>query len=193
MIETVLLAVTAFVSTNMDDLMLGMLFFSEAERRKERLMVMIGKYAGMGALVLTSTLGALGMQLLPEKRIALLGFVPLLLGIRYLIEAVRKKQEKEACENEKMHRHSVLRVALITVANGADNIGVYVPVFAAFAPWQMVLTDGVFVLLTGIWCWLSMMLANVPEVKKVLLKYKKGIVPVVYMALGCYILLKGWL
>ena len=79
-------------------------------------------------------------------------------------------------------------MALITIANGADNIGVYIPLFAGFSLWQMGTALSVFSLMTGLWCLLSIRLSDLPVLQKLLRKYKPVLIPAVYILLGLYIL-----
>jgi cadmium resistance protein CadD (predicted permease) len=47
---------------------------------------------------------------------------------------------------------SVLAVAGVTIANGGDNVGVYVPVFAVVGTTGVVVYAVVFLVLVGVWC-----------------------------------------
>lgn len=191
MIETILLSAAAFAGTNMDDLVLNVLFFSRTDDRKARMQVTAGKYMGMGVLVLISLLGAWGFGQLPQKWLAAMGLVPMALGVRELIDAFCKKANGTDPEKNVPMRHPALDAAFVTVANGADNIGVYVPLFASFVPWQLALSAVVFALLTGLWCWVGKIIAHVPALETALKKRRKIIVPAVYLTLGLYILLGG--
>ena len=68
-----------FVFTNIDDLFVVSAFF--ADPRLARSSVIIGQFVGIGALVLLSTLAALFSVAIPASWIALLGVVPLFLGL----------------------------------------------------------------------------------------------------------------
>jgi cadmium resistance protein CadD (predicted permease) len=48
----------------------------------------------------------------------------------------------------------VATVASVTIANGGDNLGVYIPLFAA-SPATVPLYAGVFAALTAVWCFLG--------------------------------------
>lgn len=196
MVETLILSITSFVGTNIDDIFINTLFFTEAKTKADTRNIVIGKYLGIGTLILFSVLGAFGLQFLPQQYIGCLGLVPIGLGIKEMIAALKSRKTDNADEAEETAQKSanrVLNTALITIANGADNIGVYLPLFAGFAVWQIVLAIGVFLLLIAVWCLLGKLLADLPVVKKVLEKYKTVIVPIVYIALGVYILLKNML
>ena len=124
------IGVLVFMSTNLDDLFLLAAFF--ADRRLHRLSIVIGQYLGIGALVLASTLAALLARTVPEGWIALLGLVPLLLGLAKLWplrvsaadnegkSATRRIQEQEHTAERRL-RWSVLAVASVTVANGGET------------------------------------------------------------------------
>lgn len=73
------------------------------------------------------------------------------------------------------------------MANGADNIGIYVPIFSRYT--SLVMTLLVFAVILALWCYLGEKILNFPFIKKTLERYKHILVPVVFIALGCYILM----
>ena len=185
MVETILVAITSFAGTNLDDLFLNTLFFSEAQTAAERRNIVLGKYLGTGSLIALSVLGAFGLQLLPPRLIGCLGVVPVFLGIRTIMS------RNETAVDEKQTAGRILHTAMITMANGADNLGVTMPLFAGMAVRQILLTVCLHLLLIVEWCFLGKALADFPALKKFLAKYQTLAVPVVYIALGVYILLKN--
>lgn len=187
MVETILVAIASFVGTNLDDLFLNTLFFSEAQTASERRNIVLGKYLGTGSLIALSVLGAFGLQILPPRLIGCLGVVPVFLGIRELVS------RKETTDGEKQTAGRSLRTAMITMANGADYLGVTIPLLAGMSVWQIVLTVCMHLLLIAVWCFLGKKLAAFPVLKRFLAQYQTIAVPVVYMALGMYILLKNFL
>ena len=147
MVETFILSITSFVGTNIDDIFINTLFFTEAKTKADNRNIVIGKYLGIGALILLSVLGAFGLQFLPQQYIGYLGFVPIGLGIKEIIVAIKSRKADKADEAEETAQKSANKVwntALITMANGADNIGVYIPLFAGFAVWQILLAIYIF-------------------------------------------------
>jgi len=62
----------------------------------------------------------------------------------------------------------VLTVAAVTFANGGDNIGVYVPVFAVAGPSGIPGYVVIFLIGVGLWCALSWRIATHPAVAKAL-------------------------
>jgi cadmium resistance protein CadD (predicted permease) len=80
-----LIAVVAFASTNIDDLLLLSSLFIDSEL--QTVSVVIGQFAGMSLLVLISILAVGLMISIPPAAIRLLGFLPLCLGIFRLAKA----------------------------------------------------------------------------------------------------------
>lgn len=193
MIETLILSITSFVGTNIDDMFINTLFFSEAETKSDNKSIVCGKYLGIGILIILSILGAFGLQFLPQHYIGYLGLVPICLGIKEIIVNIKSKGEDETDDNARKSTNKVINTALITMANGADNIGVYIPLFAGFTAWQITLTVCVFLVLIAVWCFLGKALADLPVLRNLLMKYKAVIVPVVYIVLGIYILMKNFM
>lgn len=187
MTETIITAVTAFAGTNIDDIFINTLLFAQADSPSRVRSVVAGKYLGIGALVLLSWLGVRGLQFLPQHHIRWLGIVPIALGIRAWLSA--RKTGGDAPETASPAGSLALSTMLITMGNGADNIGVYIPLFAKYSATQMAATAAVFVLMTALWCLLGRRLAALPALQNFLLKRKAVIVPVVFIALGLYILL----
>ena len=186
MLETIVLSAAAFAGTNIDDLFISMFFFSSACSAAQKRRIAAGKYLGLLTLSILSFLGAKGVQALPLHWIRLLGLVPAALGIREAIRAVRRSKDDET--QNVPGPNLLLSTALVTIANGADNIGIYVPLFASFTMKQMAAAAVVFLLLNGLWCWIADKLVSLPLLRTALDQGKAFIVPLVYLLLGLYIL-----
>ena len=184
--QTILLSVIAYISTNMDDLFINMFFFAQHRTKTAVQSITAGKYLGIGTLTAISLLGACGIQTLPEQWLSLLGLIPLFLGIKDIISTLRRQAADERIPEASGMLW--LNMALVTIANGADNIGVYLPLFAGFHFWQMCAAIIVFALMTGLWCALSKRLTALPLLQELLIRYKAVLVPLVYLLLGLYIL-----
>ena len=173
-------AVTAFVGTKLDDIFLLMLFFSQCTARRQKTNVILGQYLGITVLVLISLLAASGLQLIPQGWLRLLGLLPTALGIRAWLQ--------RSGEDAEVSSVKAGSVALVTIANGGDNLGVYIPLFSGFSFGQRMICAAVFALMTALWCFLGARLAGLPSLNRFLRKYRTVIVPVVLILLGLYIL-----
>ena len=84
---------------------------------------------------------------------------------------------------------SLLGVAGVTVANGADNIAVYVPVFRALDPVTGLIWLLVFAVLVAVWCAVAAALGGHPRVVALVGRAGHWLVPVIFIVIGATILL----
>jgi cadmium resistance protein CadD (predicted permease) len=80
-----------------------------------------------------------------------------------------------------------MTVAGVTLANGGDNFGVYIPFFAA-APAAIPTYIAVFAVMTAAWCALGYFVVNNPLLGVHLRRYGDVLLPAVLIPLGLYIL-----
>lgn len=189
-------AVAMFAVTNIDDLIVLALFFGQAAGyRGGAVRVTLGQYLGFSAILVASVVGALGAALLPGTFVPYLGLLPLLLGLRAAWEVWRERgdesQESEGLPKSNSGGGVLLTVAGVTFANGADNIGVYVPVFANANATEVLAYCGVFLVMVGIWCALGHFLATRPVIAKALARWGHLLYPAVLIGLGVFILVEG--
>ena len=190
---SLLVATAAFVSTNLDDIFLLMLLFSQEDTRRGKGFVAMGQFIGIGALIAASFLGSFVLQSVPRWGLALLGFIPIALGVREALHNRSASEEKDVSAGPVASPRRIGDTALLTISNGADNVGVYVPLFTGYTPAQSLLTVVVFLLLTALWCWLGERLSALPVLRGFLQKYRRLLVPLVFIALGVFILVKNLL
>ncbi len=184
--QTVLLsAIVVFISTSIDDLVLLILFHSQATTRVQRISILVGQILGIGVLVGISLVGSyLASRMLEGWVIGLLGFIPIILGIRAMLS---KEESKE--EATRTGRKSLLAtVTLVTIASGGDNLGIYIPWFATLDGAYLGLTMLVFLVFTLIFWSLGYLLANQSHIKTLLSRFSAVLVPVVFLLLGLIIL-----
>lgn len=210
LISTSLTAVFSFIATNIDDLVINVLFFSQLHTPttpKLRIRhIITGKYLGLSLLIFASLPGFLGGLLIPREWIGLLGLLPIALGLRMLVKNSHKVAEVQAVQPLTSHVptdhrpgdwwSSILslytyKVGAVTVANGGDNIGIYLPLFANLTLVQLGITVVAFWVMMGLWCGLSFYLAQHPTVAKISTRYGHRLVPLFLIALGISILVKS--
>ncbi|MFD5829718.1 cadmium resistance transporter [Lentzea sp. NPDC060358] len=171
-----------FAATNVDDLVLLALFFARAGTAWK---VVAGQYLGFTGILAVAVLGALGASLLPEQVRPWLGLIPLALGLKAAWALWRGGDS----DDDRDPPPGVLAVAGVTLANGGDNIGVYVPVFTVTdSLWLYVV---VFLVLVGVWCLAGWFLASRQVVAKALAKWGHVALPVVLVAIGLLVLFSG--
>jgi cadmium resistance protein CadD (predicted permease) len=178
-----------FAVTNIDDLLVLAVFFGRVgDDRRAAWRVVAGQYLGFLAILAASVAGALGAGLLPEKAIPYLGLLPLAIGLKAAWQAWKDRKDDAGVEEIPI---GPLRVAAVTFANGGDNIGVYVPVFAVAGVAGMTAYAGVFLAGVAVWCAAGWFLATRPPVARALARWGHMILPLVLIALGLVILVEG--
>jgi cadmium resistance protein CadD (predicted permease) len=208
-LQIALTSVIAFIATNLDDLVVLVLLFAPAARgvkgglkagQLRPQQIVLGQFLGFAALVLLSLPGFFGGQMMPKPWIGLLGLVPMLLGLRSLLgpndddgpalQAVNLPVQKPLFLSPQTYA-----VAAITIANGGDNIGIYLPLFASLSWLSLLITLGIWFALVGLWCALAYWLANHPRLVPLVGRYGDRLVQIGLVALGLYILAQNqsWL
>jgi cadmium resistance protein CadD (predicted permease) len=155
-----------------------------ADRRLAAPRIVAGQLLGIGVLVLVSASAALTALVIPREWIALMGLAPLGLGIRLLL---KKEAGAEEVREPAEAGSQSLAVAAVTIANGGDNLGVYIPVFATNLA-QVPIYAIVFAVMTLVWCWLARGMTGWPWVGPAVRRYGHVVLPFVLIGLGLYIL-----
>lgn len=173
-----------FISTSIDDLVLLLLFQAQAEKKSERLSILGGQFVGIGTLVVISLFGAyFATRLLEGWAVGLLGLLPLFLGIKSLLS-----KDKEENSQQSQKKSLLATVSVVTIASGADNLGIYIPWFTLLERSDLYLALGVFSLMILLFFALSNYLAGIPQVRVLLARFSSVLVPVVFIFLGLSIL-----
>lgn len=191
---TILSALAVFISTSIDYLLILTIIFVQTRTKKGILHVVGGQYLGTAVLVVASLLIAFILHFIPEEWIiGLLGIIPIILGVHVATQKERDKEEDEAEEvNKKLETAKANRlfwtITLITIASGGDNLGIYIPYFASLAGSDFFIILLVFLIATAILCYIGYKLSTIRLISETLEKYERIIVPIVYIALGIYIM-----
>jgi cadmium resistance protein CadD (predicted permease) len=187
-----LTAVGVFAATNVDDLVvLTVLFLAcRASGRPKPWQIWTGQYLGMAALVGISGIAALGLSVVPDRWAFLLGLVPLGLGIWGVVSVGRDRKGGDRGDARPAGlAQGALSVAGATIANGADNISVYTPLFRTSGSAENLVTLAVFILMVAGWCRLGDWLGSHRRVVALVDRAGPRLVPVVFILIGAWILL----
>lgn len=189
----------AFIATNIDDIVILLLFFSQINANFRPRHIVAGQFLGFTVLLILSLPGLFGGLVLSKNWIGLLGLLPMSIGISSLVnreedsskEFVAATEETEASTITSFFSPQAYSVAAVTIANGSDNISVYVPLFASSNLESFLVIIGLFFLLLGVWCYAAYKLTNNRVIADVLTRYVNNIVPFVLIGLGTFIVLKS--
>lgn len=190
--EIIGLAVVVFASTNVDDLLVLVAFFADPQFGARE--VVLGQYAGIAVLFALGYAGSLLALVIPHAYIGLLGIIAIALGVKKLFDLGRNEGQSnkllERHDDSLSQTHSVT-VALVTMANGADNIGVYLPTFAVQPGHAIGVFAIVFLVLTGLWCFLAHWLVFHSTFGSQIRRFANRITPFVLIGLGVLIMLQA--
>jgi cadmium resistance protein CadD (predicted permease) len=124
--------------------------------------------------------------MLPANRLWLLALIPIGLGIVNLAAAIRSLRRDRRPRPPSVG--GPLGVALLTVANGADNLAVYTPFFAATGAGQVAVTLAVFAVGVAVWCLAGGLLTRQARVTAAAGRYGDWILPAAFILIGLYVL-----
>jgi len=187
----------AFRVPDIDALGVLVAFFANAAARPRD--VVLGQYAGIAFLLAASALAMLARLVVPVHLVGLLGLLPIALGIREAVELARTRGRSADDEEQRpgppsasdegaRRKVGILGVALVTVANGGDNVAVYAPLFASATPVRAAGLAGIFLVMTGLWLCLAWFTVHNPLFGRHLQRGGRTLLPPVLMLLGAWIL-----
>ncbi|MEG4033111.1 MULTISPECIES: cadmium resistance transporter [unclassified Microcoleus] len=201
----IIAGITSFAATNIDDMVLSMLFFAQVNDTFRPRHIFFGKYLGFAALIAASLPGFFGGLIVPKAWIGLLGLVPIAIGISHLVRRDNEENDVQAVSGEfnrqsnssvlsklsNLFNPQTLNVAAVTVANGGDNIGIYLPLFASSDLPSLVVILAVFSVMVGVWSYVAYRLTRQRAIAPILTRYTKAVVPFVLIGLGIFILIES--
>ncbi|MDQ3840372.1 MAG: cadmium resistance transporter [Thermoproteota archaeon] len=184
------IGIAAYVSTNIDDLFILMVFF--ATPRFTSSQIVLGQYLGMGSLMVVSLAGSLVTLLLPHSIIGLIGLFPIAIGIKELLELRKKENEDDKMTSKKLQRKKMqmpfLTVATVTFSGG-EEIGIYTALFATNNDVVAIITlVSAVMVLTMLWCLLANYLVKRSSLADRFRRIGDRILSFVLIGLGIYIL-----
>jgi cadmium resistance protein CadD (predicted permease) len=182
----IIISIAAFISTNIDDLFLLMFFFSRSDYND--LNIVIGQYLGIIFLLMISMLAYFFKFVIPNNYLSILGIIPIVIGLKKLYELKKQKSLEFPEKSVNSNFMGVISVAGVTISNGGDNIGVYMPLFASFNLEAILIFLSTFMILTGLWCALSHYMVNKHVLGTKISKYGHMIFPFVLIFIGIYII-----
>jgi cadmium resistance protein CadD (predicted permease) len=187
-VEIFLTSLLAFVSTNIDDIFILTLFYGN--RKYSDGNILAGQLIGIIFLISISLVGSLAGLFINKAYIGLLGLFPVYLGLKGIWDLLARKAEDTRTPDEQSgsRNSKMLAVAGVTIANGGDNIGIYIPLFATLMWLHKLIMIGIFLVMTFIWCLIAKYLTRHPYVFRQIDKYGHMVTPFVLVFLGIYIL-----
>ncbi|MCX5913099.1 MAG: cadmium resistance transporter [Deltaproteobacteria bacterium] len=170
--SAVITGIVTFAGTNVDDLFILMLFFSQTDASFRW-----------------------------PHRIGLLGLFPIAIGVKKFFHRNRNPEpaELDKAWNDSsklsilsgLFSRQTLGVAAVTLANGGDNLGIYTPLFASSRFFRLSIFLFIFFALVGVWCYAGFSLSRHPIIANIFSRYGRLFVPFVLVGLGVYIMIES--
>jgi cadmium resistance protein CadD (predicted permease) len=173
-------AVAAYTSTNIDDLLLLCMFFAHPAYSTGQ--IVVGQFIGIGLLVAVSVLCALAAVVIPLPYIGLLGIAPIYLGCSRFFASFDPVQRPPSSSKQ------VWAVITATIADGGDNIATYVPIFAGSSGVERLAVVAVFAALTGLWCWMAGAMVRRPVTARLFRAWSTRLLPYMLITVGLFVL-----
>jgi cadmium resistance transport/sequestration family protein len=203
-LRAIVLGVTSFIATNLDDIVVLMIFFAQVNPSLRWRHIVLGQYLGFAVLLFLCVPGYFGGLMLSKAWIGVLGLVPIAVGIYQLWNAAKISQVQGIAQKERMVESTpptrgssnllappTYQVAAVTFANGGDNVSVYVPLFARSTLLEIGVILSIFGAMVGVWCWVAAQLAQHSAIAPALNRYGHRLTPFILIGLGIYILLEN--
>ncbi|MBK8479338.1 MAG: cadmium resistance transporter [Opitutaceae bacterium] len=178
LLQTIVLATVLFVATNADDLVLLMVFFAQPGCRPRA--IVLGQLVGLAVLTGVSFAAAWLALAAPPDWLPWLGLAPLALGLRWLAHPHTEEAPTGAA--------SWRTVSVVMIANGADNLGAYIPAFAIQTFAQKVITAAAFGVLAFAWCALAWAAVRHPTWGPFVRRWSTKLGPFVLIGIGLWII-----
>ncbi|MCW9682154.1 cadmium resistance transporter [Dolichospermum planctonicum UHCC 0167] len=198
--------IIAFTVTNIDDMMILLLLFSQIDSNFRKRHIFIGQYLGFFAIIMLSLPGFFGGLFIQREWLGLLGIIPIAIGMKQLINQQAEGTESTEVQTVNpdfprlLHPNPVFsfflsilhpntyQVAAITIANSGDNISVYIPLFAGQDFVSLGIIIAVFLAMVGVGCGIAYLLTSQVTIGYILSRYGRAMIPFILMALGLFIM-----
>lgn len=207
LIATIKIGLAAAVATTFDDNIYLTAFFSEVDRTFRPKHVVVGEVLGFTVLIIISLLGFFLGLVIPSTWTGLLGILPILIGFNNLINLNKDESDEDKSANLKRNSKfrgfdsrkrslwevigdpQTYRVSAVTISNGGNNLGIYIPLFASSSVQNLSVIIPICYFIVGCWLLMSYSLTHQPGIAFILGRYAGKIFPFVLMWLGFRILL----
>ncbi len=193
LLELVGEAVVLFISTDLDDVFVLLGFFADPRFRIQQ--IVAGQFIGIAVLYLVSVVGSWVSLVLPPGVVGLLGLVPITMGLKSAWElwTPSDANERVSTGNRRspIGNANIASVFAMTIANGGDNVSVYIPLFAVRSGSNIAIMGIVFGIMTAIWLTFAYWLTRHRAIGAPVRRYTRQLMPFVFIALGVFILYQG--
>ncbi|WP_055076039.1 cadmium resistance transporter [Pseudanabaena sp. 'Roaring Creek'] len=196
------------LATTFDDNIYLTSFFGKVSRNFHPRHVVVGEFLGLTALISVSMIGFFVGLVVSDMWVGLLGIFPILIGIHQLMSKEDDDGKEIAEEVEHINIEvgrprlsqslwstikdpKTHRVSAVTISNGGNNLGVYIPLFASSSLPSLGIILTMCYMTIGFWCFCSYNLTRFPGISYLVARFGRKIAPFVLIYLGLSIIIKS--
>jgi cadmium resistance protein CadD (predicted permease) len=187
-------ACSSFAVTNIDDIFVLVTFFAEASTSDtlNALKITIGQYMGFTIIIIISMAGYGASFLFDAEPIGFLGLLPVSLGVWKAMGLIFKDNDAPLAKlGATSTIKAILKVASVTIMNGGDNIGTYIPLFSQAKGAEIAVYVVVYYVLLGIWIIAAWLIMRERHILYLAQRYARRFVPFLYTGLGIFIIVSS--
>lgn len=187
MIKTILTAIVTYLATSIDEIPILFMLYTNTSNKGKGKTITFSYFLGTFLLIALGLLGAIGLVQIPAKwLIGFGGLLPLGMGIKMLFDS--DDDEEKALAAASKRKTLWVRVLVITLALGADDLGVYIPLFTTITGVQILQMIFVFAIGTAMLCLISYRLTHIERIISFIEKKERYIVSIIFVVIGIYVM-----
>ena len=183
--------VLMFVAAGIDEMLVLIVFFAHANNAKQIKQVYVGQQVGMTSVLIVSLLALYGISFINGEWTGLLGLLPIVIGVMALFERDEEEEDNALLSKSSIFSNLSVRVAIIAIAGGAEEIAVIVPYFTTLTMIDLFLAAVTFFVMVLIWSIICHVLSSTKQVYAFVNKYERIFIPVVFIWIGIHVLLES--
>jgi cadmium resistance transport/sequestration family protein len=190
MLKIIITALVTYVATSVDEIPVLFMLYTKQSNKGRAKTITLSYFLGTFILIGLGLLGALGLGFIPQRWIiGLFGLVPLVIGIKVLINGEDDEEEEEGVKKS-LQKYKLLwvQVLAITIGLGADDMGIYIPLFTTIKGGEILLMVLVFAICTAVLCKISYKLTSINKLTEFMERYERFIIGTVFTTIGILIM-----
>ncbi|WP_042142014.1 cadmium resistance transporter [Paucisalibacillus sp. EB02] len=188
---TIMTMIITFIATGIDEMLVLILLFAHARNQKQIRQVYIGQQIGMTFILVLAIIAISGISSFAGKWTGLLGLLPIIIGVMELMENDEDNESPGILNKISMFSNLTLRVAIIAVVGGAEELAIYVPYFTSLTWNEIILAIITFLIMIPIWCGIWHMVGSMKNIYRFVKRFQRILIPVVFIGIGMKVLLES--
>ena len=130
--------------------------------------------------------------LFDSEPIGFLGLLPISLGVWKVMGLIFKDMDApQGKVGNTTTIKAILKVASVTIMNGGDNIGTYIPLFSQAKGAEIAVYVVCYYILLGIWILSAWIIMRERHILYLAQRYARRLVPFLYIGLGIFIIISS--